>query len=150
MKKILALTLVAIVAALTFGMAVAPHTSTVTDGPVTLIHLRAAVVVQASSTNTNSSGVNGSSLWTTLYGDAVGFGNTILKGIETLLNDIFSGIGTSIQEVFQGWGYALVQQTGIFAPIVMVAILAMSFFVLQMFMALYAGEKDVEEEVEAA
>ena len=113
-----------------------------------LVEVHLAVIVQASSTNSNSTGINGSSIWQSLYQMAIGFANSILKGIEGLISDILNGIGTSFTEVFQGWGFAVVSQTGIFAPLVMVAILAMTFFVLQMFMALYAGEKDVAEEVE--
>lgn len=146
-RSVLALIPVALVAVLTMGMAV--HTGAPASGvSLTTIQLHTAVIVQTSSTS--STGVNGTCIWTTLWNDASGFLNTILKGFENLINGIFGGIGTSIQEVFQGWGYAVVQQTGIFAPVVIVAILALTFFVMQMFLPLYAGEKDVEEEVEAA
>ena len=149
MQRILALTFVAFVAAITFGMAVSGGSNVSVNGPVATLQVHSAVIVQASST-ANSTGINGTSIWNTLWNDASGFLSTILKGFENLLSDIFGGIGASIEEVFQGWGYTLVQQTGIFAPVVMVAILSLSFFVLQMFAVLFSGEKDVEEEVEAA
>lgn len=133
---------IALLLVMTFGVA-GVHTQG-TAPQVAEVHL--AVIVQASSTN--STGINGSSIWQSLYQMAIGFANSILKGIESLISDILNGIGTSFTEVFQGWGFAVVSQTGIFAPLVMVAILTMTFFVLQMFMALYAGEKDVAEEVE--
>ena len=150
MKRLaMALVPIALLLIVTFGVAGMGTAGEHTQGATPqLVEVHLSVIVQASSTSSNTTGINGSNIWQSLYQMAIGFGNSILKGIEGLISDILSGIGTSFTEVFQGWGFAVVSQTGIFAPLVMVAILAMTFFVLQMFMALYAGEKDVAEEVE--
>lgn len=91
-----------------------------------------------STTTTMFSGM-WSSLWNLGLGWLQGISNALLK----MFSIITGGIGTSIGQVFQNWGYTVSGQTGIFAPIAVVAILGIAGLVGYLFVDFYGAEKDI-------
>lgn len=112
-------------------------------------YIHADVIVTA-STSTTVNFSNGNSIISGFLSPVLGFFQSILNGFSNLLNIILSGVGSSIAQIFSNWGYSVSGQSGIFAPIVMVAILGSAGAVVYLFLGFYGGEKDIvstEEEI---
>ncbi|MHB8560227.1 MAG: hypothetical protein ACYDAP_03565 [Thermoplasmataceae archaeon] len=93
-----------------------------------------------------TSGISGSSIFSSIWTLVMKFFGGILSGILTLLNDVFNGIGGAIGNVFSNWGYTVTNTFGVWAPMGMIVVLGLSGFVLYVFIDLYRGEKDVAED----
>lgn len=104
------------------------------------VHAAVQVTPMAS---TVSSGINGGNLTNSLLSPLIGFFHSILNSAEDLISTIFGGIGQSIAQIFSGWGYSVTGTAGVFAPIVMVAILGATGMIAYLFIDAYGAEKDV-------
>lgn len=114
--------------------------------------IKAAVVgflvshIHGMSTNTTSNTISGASIFNSIWSLMMSFLKDIINSFMNLLNAIFGGIGGAIGNVFSNWGYNVSSTFGVWAPVGMVVILGVSGFVLYVFMDLYRGEKDIDED----
>lgn len=107
--------------------------------------LRALVakLILATSGNTTSTTISGSTIFNGIWNLALKFLGGILGGVENLLNDIFGGIGSSIMQVFQSWGFSVSSTYGVWAPAGLVLTLGVAGFLIYIFMDMIGLEKDV-------
>lgn len=90
---------------------------------------------------TFSSGINVSSIFSSIWGLITGFAKGILNDVEALIGTIFSGFGNAVSVMFANWANSL-YGLGIWAPVIFVIVLALAGFMLYFFLDTYGIERD--------
>ena len=137
------LTFLGMISGATAGGMTTPGGATA-DAQVSSVGVNLVTDTSSTSTSTNW----GSNLSSWFFGLFESAGSSLLHTFLGAINTLVSGIFGSISEVFSNWGYSVSGQAGIFAPILVVAILGLSGLLLFAFFDLFGAEKD-EGEVEA-
>lgn len=88
-----------------------------------------------------STGINVSSIFSSIWGLITGFAKGILNDVETLIGTIFSGFGNAVSVMFANWANSL-YGLGIWAPVIFVIVLALAGFMLYFFLDTYGIERD--------
>ncbi len=88
-----------------------------------------------------STGINVSSIFSSIWGLITGFAKGILNDVEALIGTIFSGFGNAVSVMFANWANSL-YGLGIWAPVIFVIVLALAGFMLYFFLDTYGIERD--------
>ena len=90
---------------------------------------------------TMSTGINVSSIFSSIWNLILNFAKGLLNDVQTLIGTMFSGFGGAVSTMFSNWASSL-YGLGIWAPVIFVVVLAMAGFMLYFFLDVYGIERD--------
>lgn len=99
--------------------------------------------VSPMTTSGTSGNLTPNGIMTSVFGLGMGFLQSILNGVEQLINTIFGGFGQAVSEVFSSWGYSFVQAYGVWAPAGLVIGIGAAAFIGYLVISGIDMEKDV-------